>query len=172
MDITTPITTLPTPSSSSTTSPMLNPTNSNSDQSSSPTIMNPANPQFTNPLATNSSTGSWCIASSSISQAALQLALDYACGRGGADCAPIQQGGTCYSPATLRSHASYAFNSYYQRNPIPTSCNFGGSAITTSIDPSKDWIFFDFFKISILILFEFNLFWFLCRLWYMPISIY
>ncbi|KAG8364776.1 hypothetical protein BUALT_Bualt18G0033900 [Buddleja alternifolia] len=142
MDITTPLTTVPTaanPSSSTPTitNPMLNPTDSRPAESPpSPTIMNPANPVMTTPFSPNSSAGSWCIASQSVSQPALQVALDYACGHGGADCSPIQPGGSCYTPITLRDHASYAFNSYYQKNPVPTSCNFGGSAVTTSTDPS------------------------------------
>ena len=81
--------------------------------------------------------GSWCVASPSASATALQVALDYACGQGGADCSPIQQGGSCFSPDTVRDHASYAFNSYYQKNPVQTSCDFGGTAVLTSTNPSK-----------------------------------
>ncbi|GFP98217.1 major pollen allergen ole e 10 [Phtheirospermum japonicum] len=97
------------------------------------------------PLSTNSPTlpnGSWCVASQSVSQAALQVALDYTCGHGGADCSAIQTGGRCYNPNTVRGHASYAFNSYYQKNPVPTSCNFGGTTVTKSTDPSKIYIDF------------------------------
>ncbi|KAF9666441.1 hypothetical protein SADUNF_Sadunf16G0229700 [Salix dunnii] len=91
-----------------------------------------------NPPATTtptSSGGAWCIASPTASQTALQVALDYACGYGGADCSALQPGGSCYNPNTIRDHASYAFNSYYQKNPVPTSCNFGGTAQLTNTDP-------------------------------------
>ncbi|KAK7359267.1 hypothetical protein VNO77_01220 [Canavalia gladiata] len=70
---------------------------------------------------------SWCI---------LQEGLDFACAQG-ADCTPIQSGGTCFKPDTVQSHASYAFNSYYQRkNQDPPSCDFGDAANITTIDPS------------------------------------
>ncbi|KAF3323686.1 PLASMODESMATA CALLOSE-BINDING PROTEIN 3-like protein [Carex littledalei] len=79
----------------------------------------------------------WCICKSGTNQTALQLALDYACGPGVADCAPIQSSGLCYLPNTLQAHASYAFNSYYQRsNAAPGACDFGGAAIVTVTDPS------------------------------------
>ena len=89
------------------------------------------------PLSAAGGAQSWCVASQAVSQPALQVALDYACGFGGADCTAIQPGGVCFYPDTLSSHASYAFNSYYQRNPVPTSCDFGGAATLTTIDPSK-----------------------------------
>jgi hypothetical protein len=80
--------------------------------------------------------GSWCVASQSASPTALQVALDYACGYG-ADCSAIQPGGSCFNPDTVHDHASYAFNSYYQKNPVATSCDFGGTATITNTDPSK-----------------------------------
>ena len=135
-DITTPITTVPTviPTTPTSSSPVLN-SNSNPD-STSPVTMTPMTvpTTMTTPV---SSGGSWCVASQSASQTALQVALDYACGYGGTDCAAIQPGGGCYNPNTVRSHASYAFNSYFQKNPVPSSCNFGGTAVSTSTDPSK-----------------------------------
>ncbi|KAG8056115.1 hypothetical protein GUJ93_ZPchr0001g30228 [Zizania palustris] len=80
--------------------------------------------------------GTWCVASQSASPTALQVALDYACGYG-ADCSPIQPGGSCFNPDTVHDHASYAFNSYYQKNPTATSCDFGGTATITNTDPSS-----------------------------------
>ncbi|GAB4842886.1 hypothetical protein Ancab_012865 [Ancistrocladus abbreviatus] len=129
-DITTPITTVPTINFTTTSAPpVLNP-NSLPD---SPAAEVP----FTSPEASTANSGaSWCIAGQSASQTALQVALDYACGYGGTDCSAIQPGGSCYYPDTLHDHASYAFNNYYQKNPVPNSCNFGGTAIITRTDPS------------------------------------
>ncbi|XP_010913067.1 PLASMODESMATA CALLOSE-BINDING PROTEIN 1 [Elaeis guineensis] len=79
----------------------------------------------------------WCIARSAASATALQAALDFACGAGRADCVPIQASGLCYLPNTLPAHASYAFNSYYQRsNAAPGSCDFAGTAVVSVTDPS------------------------------------
>ena len=100
-----------------------------------PTMTQPT--PTTTPTTTPTSGGSWCIAGQTASETALQVALDYACGYGGADCSAVQPGASCYNPNTLRDHASYAFNDYYQKNPAPTSCVFGGAAQLTSTDPSK-----------------------------------
>ncbi|GAB2267238.1 hypothetical protein Dimus_002223 [Dionaea muscipula] len=88
-------------------------------------------------LVMRAAEGYWCVARSEASEEALQRALDYACGAGGADCGPIQTTGLCYLPNTMLAHASYAFNSYYQRkNSAPGSCDFAGTATLAKTDPS------------------------------------
>ncbi|XP_021719899.1 glucan endo-1,3-beta-glucosidase 4-like [Chenopodium quinoa] len=57
----------------------------------------------------------WCIADEQAPDAVLQSALDWACGKGGADCSKIQKDQPCYLPNTVKDHASYAFNSYFQK---------------------------------------------------------
>ncbi|CAL5214339.1 unnamed protein product [Lathyrus oleraceus] len=79
----------------------------------------------------------WCVALAGVSQADLQNALDWACGLGMADCKAIQKDGPCFQPDTLVSHASFAFNSYYQTNGnSDIACNFGGTASLTKLNPS------------------------------------
>lgn len=80
----------------------------------------------------------WCVARPGASQADLKIALDWACGSGRANCRPIQAGGPCFQPDTLLSHASFAFNNYYQQNGNnDIACYFGGTATITPNNPSE-----------------------------------
>ncbi|KAH7521770.1 hypothetical protein FEM48_Zijuj07G0067600 [Ziziphus jujuba var. spinosa] len=89
-----------------------------------------------NAIVVDGATATWCVARSDASAQALQTALDYACSTG-ADCTPLQSDGLCFLPNTIQAHASYAFNSYYQRKSMaPGSCDFSGTATVAQTDPS------------------------------------
>ncbi|KAI3665656.1 hypothetical protein L6452_44286 [Arctium lappa] len=79
----------------------------------------------------------WCVAKPSVPSEKLQEAMDYACGDGGADCEAINPAGSCYFPDSVVAHASYAFNSYWQKNKNNGgTCGFGGTAMLINSDPS------------------------------------
>ncbi|KAK8957368.1 Glucan endo-1,3-beta-glucosidase 12 [Platanthera zijinensis] len=79
----------------------------------------------------------WCVGLKTAATAELQTALDWACGPGSTDCTAVRPGGACFEPNTVLSHASFAFNSYYQQNGnSDIACNFGGAAVITRSNPS------------------------------------
>ncbi|KAL2328141.1 hypothetical protein Fmac_021568 [Flemingia macrophylla] len=79
----------------------------------------------------------WCVAKNNAEDAALQAALDWACGAGGVDCGPIQRGGPCYDPSSVQNTASFAFNDYFIKHGMTDdSCNFSNNAAVTSLNPS------------------------------------
>ncbi|XVF59286.1 hypothetical protein PTKIN_Ptkin07bG0263400 [Pterospermum kingtungense] len=79
----------------------------------------------------------WCVAKPSVPAETLQEPMDYACGEGGADCEEIMPHGSCFYPDTVVAHASYAFNSYWQKTKRNGgTCDFGGTAMIINADPS------------------------------------
>ncbi|KAL0443118.1 UNVERIFIED_CONTAM: Glucan endo-1,3-beta-glucosidase 4 [Sesamum latifolium] len=90
-------------------------------------------------------TAMWCVAKPAVPDPIIQEAMNYACGSG-ADCGQIQPSGSCFEPNTLLAHASYAFNSYWQRTKVTGgTCDFGGTALLVTIDPSYDGCHFIYF---------------------------
>ncbi|KAG8657743.1 hypothetical protein MANES_03G098848v8 [Manihot esculenta] len=86
---------------------------------------------------TGNSSVTYCVAKQSADSAKLQEGLNWACGQGGANCSAIQQGQPCYLPDTYQNHASYAYNDYYQKlHSTGGTCDFDGTATTTTVDPS------------------------------------
>uniref|UniRef100_A0A0D9WT03 X8 domain-containing protein n=1 Tax=Leersia perrieri TaxID=77586 RepID=A0A0D9WT03_9ORYZ len=89
------------------------------------------------PPATPEKAGVWCVANPTVASAVAQTAMDYACGSG-ADCDMVAEpGAPCFLPDTLMAHASYAFNSYWQRTKVAGgTCDFAGAAMLITKDPS------------------------------------
>ncbi|CAK9188275.1 unnamed protein product [Ilex paraguariensis] len=80
----------------------------------------------------------WCVPKEDASDQALQSNIDFVCSSG-VDCKPIQDGGSCFDPNTIRSHASYAMNAYYQANGRNDfDCDFIGTGVITTGDPSYE----------------------------------
>ncbi|KAK6934739.1 X8 domain, partial [Dillenia turbinata] len=107
----------------------------------SPTIFQPPivypPPTVPPPPPTSQGLALWCVAKPSVPDPIIQEAMNYACGSG-ADCTSIQPDGSCFEPNTLFAHASYAFNTYWQRTKVASgTCEFGGTAILVTVDPSK-----------------------------------
>ncbi|KAL7099599.1 hypothetical protein ACP275_09G094500 [Erythranthe tilingii] len=75
----------------------------------------------------------WCIVHDPPpSDDKLQGFLDYACSH--VNCSSILPGGDCFEPDTLASHASYAFDLYYN---VIGGCDQEIGRLTTN-DPSYD----------------------------------
>ncbi|RID70605.1 hypothetical protein BRARA_C02613, partial [Brassica rapa] len=80
----------------------------------------------------------WCVANPKAQDPVVQAALGWACQQSETYCSRIQRGQNCYSPNTLRDHASVVFNTYYQHNKNQAgSCDFNSAAVITHTDPSK-----------------------------------
>ncbi|KAJ6978558.1 glucan endo-1,3-beta-glucosidase 1-like [Populus alba x Populus x berolinensis] len=88
-------------------------------------------------LANDTTNQTYCIVMDGVDSKTLQAALDWACGPGQANCSEIQPGENCYQPNNVKNHASYAFDSYYQKEGRAAgSCDFKGVAMITTTDPS------------------------------------
>ncbi|KAL2541403.1 O-Glycosyl hydrolase family 17 protein [Abeliophyllum distichum] len=99
------------------------------------------NPQTVNPGAPSPTIDDgkkWCVPKEDASNAALQNNIDFVCASG-VDCNPIQDGGICFEPNNVRSHASYAMNAYYQANGRNDfDCDFINTGIVTTYNPSYE----------------------------------
>lgn len=78
----------------------------------------------------------FCMPKVEATDAQLQANINYVCSQG-IDCTPIQAGGPCFNPNTIRSHAAFAMNSYYQKEGRNNfNCDFAGTGVIASSDPS------------------------------------
>ncbi|GFQ01972.1 glucan endo-1 3-beta-glucosidase, partial [Phtheirospermum japonicum] len=97
----------------------------------------------------------WCVPKDEATLPQLQANIDYVCSEG-VDCRPIQAGGACFDPNNVKAHASFIMNAFYQiKGRHDYDCNFSGSAMTTSTDPSTPLCsFFDDYLSVVFVIFS------------------
>ncbi|KAE8671973.1 Major pollen allergen Ole e 10 [Hibiscus syriacus] len=76
----------------------------------------------------------FCLPKPGVGDAQLQRNLEWAC-KQGIDCRPIQPGGACAEPSTVKSRAAFAMNSYFKFKGSDSACDFQGSGAITPTDP-------------------------------------
>eukprot|EP00253_Pinus_taeda_P006574 PITA_06574 len=87
----------------------------------------------------------WCVADPTADVYALPSAIDSACSQGDSTCDAIQPGEPCYEPNTVIDHASYAFNSNWQRSKnFYSGCDFNKTAKLVTEDPSHGNCIYEF----------------------------
>ncbi|CAN8277479.1 unnamed protein product [Cochlearia groenlandica] len=87
----------------------------------------------------SSTNNAWCIANRKAADEKLQANIDWICSLEGGfrDCTPINPGGQCYEPNTMRDHASFVMNLYFQNlGRTKDQCDFRGTGTIVYTDPS------------------------------------
>ncbi|GAB4826178.1 hypothetical protein Ancab_040354 [Ancistrocladus abbreviatus] len=102
-----------------------------------PTAANfPSGPRNHTPESPETNRKQWCLPRKGSKEEDLQKNIDYVCGLG-FDCRPIQAGGQCFIPNTVRAHAAYAMNLYFQdTGRHDFDCDFRQTGAVTFVDPS------------------------------------
>lgn len=94
----------------------------------------------------------WCVPKPGATDGQLQNNINYICSQG-IDCKPIQPGGACFTPNSVKAHASFAMNSYYHtKGLIDGNCDFAGTGSVVSTDPSNSLLFlliYDMFMLCV-----------------------
>ncbi|KAJ4828426.1 hypothetical protein Tsubulata_044106 [Turnera subulata] len=97
----------------------------------------PGNPPSPGPAGSSNDEKIWCLPKSGADTEALQRNIDYVCGLQEEYCKPIQEGGECFLPNTVRAHAAFAMNAYYQSTgKNDYDCDFLQTAAISRVDPS------------------------------------
>ncbi|MBA0571324.1 hypothetical protein Golob_004903, partial [Gossypium lobatum] len=79
----------------------------------------------------------FCVSKPEASDAQLRKNLDWAC-KQGIDCSPVEPGAVCDDPASLRSRADFAMNTFYRtRGETKNACDFEGTGRLIDTNPSK-----------------------------------